>query len=94
VESHGKHFRNIDFTSVYFLLLLASTTPVRRNVWSEAHFTVIDRGTAMIKKFARIAGITGAGALAIGAATAGANLLGVAHADPAPRLSRAGCCQG
>jgi hypothetical protein len=38
----------------------------------------------MILKSARIAGISGAGALAIGAAIAGANLLGVAHADPAP----------
>jgi hypothetical protein len=32
----------------------------------------------LIKKSARIAGITGAGALAIGAAIAGANLLGLA----------------
>ena len=39
----------------------------------------------MIKKSARIAGITGA--LAIGAAITGANLLGVAHADPAPPAS-------
>jgi hypothetical protein len=40
----------------------------------------------MIKKSARIAGITGTGALAISAAITGASLLGVgvAHADPAP----------
>jgi len=36
----------------------------------------------MFKKSARIAGVSGAGALAICAAIAGANLLGVAHADP------------
>ena len=35
----------------------------------------------MFKKSARIAGVSGAGALAIWAAIAGANL-GVAHADP------------
>jgi hypothetical protein len=45
----------------------------------------------MIKNSARIAGITGAGALAIGGAIAGANLLGVAHADPAHAAS---CTEG
>ena len=35
-----------------------------------------------LKRSLRMAGIAGAGALAIGCAMAGANLLGVAHADP------------
>jgi len=56
------------------------TSPEKRLVGRPFHG--FERGTAMFKKSARIAGVSGAGALAICAAIAGANLLGVAHADP------------
>jgi hypothetical protein len=42
------------------LLAQYDTSPEKRLVGSEAHFTVIERGTALIKKSARFAGITGA----------------------------------
>jgi Protein of unknown function (DUF732) len=47
-------------------------------IWSEAHFTAIERGTAMIDKSARITAITAAGAMAVAAALA---LAPAAHAE-------------
>lgn len=85
MESHGKYFRDIDYISVRFLLLPAqsSTGPEKHLVGSP----FIERGTAMINNHARVTGITAAGALAVGGVIAGANLLGVAHADSASTAS-------